>query len=89
MHSHGLLADRAIPAGHIFFEETRQEKVGRVAALELDAFVDDLPEILMMPGLPEHCRRILFAPGGAAFPDGCEVYRSWRDISACLLDRPS
>ena len=47
-------ADNGVPAENIFFELTKEEKVARAAALGVDVFIDDLPEILAMPGWPPH-----------------------------------
>ena len=87
----GFLRDRkmsgetAVPQQQIFFEETKEQKVARAAALDVDVFIDDLPEILNMPGLPDRCRRILFAPNGTLAGTGFEVCRSWDEIAALLL----
>ena len=75
----------AVPLTQIFFEETKEQKIARVAALDVDVFIDDLPEILNMPGLPDRCRRILFAPNGTPAGPGFEVCRSWDEIAAVLL----
>jgi hypothetical protein len=83
-----LAGDAAVPHEQIYFEETKEQKIGRAAALEVDAFIDDLPEILAMPGLDERCRRILFAPNGAAGETRFEVCRSWDEITALLLGAP-
>lgn len=85
LRDHGFSGDTAIPAEHIFFEERKEEKIGRAAALAVDVFVDDLPEILTMPGLPAGCRRILFAPDGTGPETSLETCRSWSDIAALLL----
>ena len=46
-----------------YFEETKKQKLERIASLGLDVFIDDLPEILNDPGFPVHTRAILFDPG--------------------------
>lgn len=46
-----------------YFEETKNEKIERVNALDLDVFVDDLPEILLDARFPTGTARILFDPG--------------------------
>lgn len=79
-----LAGDDAVPESQIFFEETKEQKIARAAALAVDAFIDDLPEILSMPGLPAACRRILFAPTGLSDPR-FEACRSWDEVSARLL----
>jgi hypothetical protein len=84
-----LSGSGAIPEQSIFFEETKDEKVARAAALDLHVFIDDLPEILTtLRSLPK-CRRILFAPARPA-GDACfEVCRSWSEVSHLLFDRAS
>ncbi|MGE3303647.1 MAG: hypothetical protein AB7M12_11095 [Hyphomonadaceae bacterium] len=73
-----------------FFELTKEEKIARAAALRVDAFIDDLPEILAMPGLPAQARALLFDPEGR-FPGGrwngrvFEAHRDWASIAAALL----
>ncbi|WP_051261914.1 hypothetical protein [Desulfovibrio inopinatus] len=44
----------------VFFAPTRSDKVARINALDLDAFIDDLPEILQHPHLNPSVRRVLF-----------------------------
>ena len=42
-----------IEPDHVFFELTKEEKIARVANIGCDYFIDDLPEILLMPGFPK------------------------------------
>jgi len=51
-----------IDPSHVFFELTKEAKVARAASLACEIFIDDLPEILAMPGFPEGLRRVLFDP---------------------------
>ncbi len=82
-------SDGQIPAQNVFFELTKEEKVARIAALDCDVFVDDLPEILAMDGYPATLRAILFDPDDH-YPDGVwrdrifERHRSWREIGAAI-----
>lgn len=46
----------------VFFELTKEEKISRIANIGCDYFIDDLPEILTMPGFPKNLKRILFDP---------------------------
>ncbi len=75
-------------AQDIHFELTKEAKVARVSALGCDAFVDDLPEILALPGFPSNMRAILFDPeqqhAKAALP-AFETHRSWASIASVLL----
>ena len=51
-----------IEPDHVFFELTKEEKIARIADIGCDYFIDDLPEILRMPGFPKNLKRILFDP---------------------------
>lgn len=51
-----------IPAERIFFLETKPEKIAKIAELECEVFLDDLPEILLHEGFPDATRRFLFSP---------------------------
>src|ERR1700755_1308159 len=80
---HGVSGADSVLPEHIFFEETKEQKIDRAAALNLDVFIDDLPEILAMPGLPARCRRILFAPGDPKKNETLvEACGSWPEITA-------
>ncbi len=71
---------------NVFFNETRQKKVARIAELACDHFIDDLPEVFMEPGFPAATNRILISPGADVDPDG--PYRtnsSWDSIRVELL----
>lgn len=51
-----------IPAEHIFFELTKEEKLARISSFGCDVFIDDLPEILLAEQFPPVTRRYLFDP---------------------------
>jgi hypothetical protein len=79
---------------NIFFEETKELKVARIAALDLDVFIDDLPEILVMPGFPARTAPILFDPegrftAGVAGPRDIARHASWSALAGALLARPA
>jgi hypothetical protein len=63
--SQRLVADEAVPQTNVFFEATKIDKVARAAALRVEVFIDDLPEILAMDGFPSSMRAILFDPDNA------------------------
>ena len=82
-------ATSQIDPSRVFFELTKEEKVARAAALGCEMFVDDLPEILAMPGFPDGMRRILFDPenqfaGGQKNTGQFDRRASWADIAADL-----
>lgn len=80
---------RLVPADAVHFEPTVAAKLARIGALALDAFVDDLPELLLDPAFPARCRALLFDPDGhwARHGHGGRVERqgSWAGIAAALL----
>lgn len=47
---------------NVYFESTKEEKIKKISELECDVFIDDLPEILKMPGFPKKTKLILFDP---------------------------
>jgi len=77
--------------GDVFFESTREEKIGRIRSLGCTDFVDDLVEVLTEPAFPEGVRKILFAPSPddvhGDCSEGAEVLGSWSDIAERLLPR--
>lgn len=70
----------------VFFELTKAEKIGRIAACGVSHFVDDLPEILKDPAFPEGVRRYLFDPHGAApTSPALESVWNWQELTDRLL----
>jgi hypothetical protein len=84
---HGLAETPGAPfrPSEIHFELTKEAKVARIAGLGCSLFIDDLPEILAMPGFPATTRGILFDPDDS-YPDGVwgehrfERCRDWASI---------
>jgi hypothetical protein len=62
--AHGLTGqgESQIDPACVFFELTKEEKIARAALIRCEIFIDDLPEILLMPGFPDGMLRILFDP---------------------------
>ena len=50
-----------IPENKVFFLETKPEKIAKIAELQCDVFIDDLPEILLFEGFPAATQRFLFS----------------------------
>jgi hypothetical protein len=73
MTAQGLFeAEYGMPLENVYFESTRQQKLGRINALGLTHFIDDLEEVLTDPHFPPNVMRILFAhaderPGMASY----------------------
>jgi len=72
----------AIEAENVFFLSTREEKVDQISALNLDWFIDDLPEVLSANGFPESVRKILFTNGADSSEANVPyiIKRCWNDI---------
>jgi len=51
-----------IPAGAVFFELTKEEKLRRIGAVTCGWYIDDLPEILLDAAFPPQAVKILFDP---------------------------
>jgi hypothetical protein len=52
-----------LAAANVYFEGTRSEKLGRIAALGCTHFIDDLEEVLCDPDFPPQVKRVLFTDG--------------------------
>ncbi|MBT3510285.1 MAG: haloacid dehalogenase-like hydrolase [Nitrospina sp.] len=70
-----------IEPDQIFFEVTKKDKIARIAQCECDFFIDDLPEILLMPGFPQKTGRILFDPENSHDEEAMKArLESWKEI---------
>jgi hypothetical protein len=91
LSAHGLMGEGAlqIAPSRVFFELTKEEKIARAALIRCEIFIDDLPEILAMPGFPYGMRRILFDPANlfarvAESTENLDRRSSWAMITADL-----
>lgn len=69
-----------IPESQIYFELTQAAKRARIEALELDCFVDDLPEFLAHPDFPGQVQRWLFDPAQRQPAGPWRVFARWEDF---------
>jgi hypothetical protein len=65
---------------NVYFERTRAEKVGRIAALSLTHFIDDLDEVLTDPNFPPNVKRILFAEETVKHTNSYIACSTWLEI---------
>jgi len=72
-----------LPASHVLFHEKKEEKIARIGALKCEAFVDDLPEILLHVAFPSGVTRYLFAENAKPHPDYTSL-RNWAEVKARL-----
>jgi len=65
----------------IFFNETKEKKLGKIASLNCDVFIDDLPEILLSGKVPKKVSKILFDPANR-HPHSLiyEKIQHWNDL---------
>jgi hypothetical protein len=74
-----------LPVEWVFFEETKEAKLVRIAAVGCTHFIDDLPELLTHPLFPAHVRRILFDPHAATpLPADTSRLSAWSQAAAVL-----
>lgn len=59
----GFLDQDCLTLSDIYFEETKEKKISRIYDLEIEIFIDDLPEILHLLDLMNNKNKILFDPG--------------------------
>lgn len=69
----------------VFLEESKADKLQRIARARCAAFVDDLPEFLAEPAFPAGVRRVLFDPERRAAPDPRWLaVAGWAELSSHL-----
>ena len=77
---YGLSRDR------VFFEDTREDKIARIAELGCSVFIDDLEEVFEHPDFPVGIQRILFASENNASPSGSvRALGTWSEIQRLIL----
>lgn len=71
----------------VYFEATRQEKIGRIQQLGCTHFVDDLEEVFREDGFPEPTMKILFAPQPPPLQlAGLTVASTWDEVAHLVFD---
>jgi hypothetical protein len=83
--SHALVGPAMVPEGNVHFELTKEQKVARAADIGVDVFIDDLPDILGMPGFPKGMRAVLFDPDAQHAAAPYTRCASWRDVAHAVL----
>lgn len=74
----------AFEAG-IHFLETREAKITKISALRCDAFIDDLPEVLLHPNFPATTARFWFAPKDEGETDSeLPPHRTWEELGEAM-----
>jgi hypothetical protein len=91
MKTQGFFRDDGygLAVNNVYFEGTRAEKLGRIAALACTHFIDDLEEVLCDPEFPPQVKRILFVDGvppERALP--CSICLTWREVANLVFNEP-
>ena len=74
-----------LPVESVFFEETKEAKLARIAELGCTHFIDDLPELLAHPLFPADVQRVLFDPHAVApLPAETSRLTAWDQAAAVL-----
>ena len=88
LHTRGLVSSSPglVHADDVYFEDTRPAKCRRIAALDCDVFVDDLPEVFEEESFPEGVQRILFQSDPVdQVPQDVVIARSWKDVADAVV----
>jgi hypothetical protein len=72
---------------NVFFEDTRQLKIQRIAKLGCTHFIDDLEDVLTEPSFPESAERFLLAGSISRLPEGpFNAFRTWQEVENAIFD---
>lgn len=73
--------DLGIAHDNVFFEETREAKLGRIRSLECRYFVDDLTEVLLDPRFPPSTQRLWLTASLETPPPPIDAAGDWSRIA--------
>ncbi|MBF0561766.1 MAG: hypothetical protein HQL37_07025 [Alphaproteobacteria bacterium] len=84
MGRHGFFdaAGLAFDPAEVSFHPSRDDKVAAIVATGCEAFIDDLPEVLLDPGFPSATRRFLFAAAGR---EDLPAFPTWAALTKAVL----
>jgi hypothetical protein len=74
-----------IPSGNVTFAATRAEKIATIRGLDVDVFIDDLPEVLEDSDFPTTVTGILFTGGADLVCQHPRALAHWHDITAMVF----
>jgi hypothetical protein len=86
LQDRGFFDDRIpLTVSDVYFEETREAKLERIASSGCRYFIDDLPGVLEDPGFPGDVQGILFDPKGLRDPSrALALARTWDEAGVLL-----
>ncbi|MBI4924938.1 MAG: hypothetical protein HY843_03355 [Bdellovibrio sp.] len=65
---------------HVFFEESRRNKIKRIKKLQCTHFIDDFEEIFLHRFFPKNTQKMLFSPIVKKTNNNFLVFQSWKQI---------
>ena len=75
---------------NVFFADNREDKVAKIAELQCDHFVDDLPEVFYNRLFPETTSKILFRNDCKAIADNtADIISNWQGIDHYIFGNTS
>jgi hypothetical protein len=74
-----------IASQNVLFTATRSDKIAAIGELDVEVFIDDLPEVLEDKGFPSTVTGILFTAGGIATSAYPRAFAHWRDITKTVF----
>jgi hypothetical protein len=83
-HNNLLTSAYGLSKSSIFFLETRENKVRKIAELGCDYFIDDLTEVFLEPEFPKNTKQILFNIQGKT--DSENTFNTWYQINKYFFD---
>jgi hypothetical protein len=84
LEANGFVGAGAIAPEAVYFEGTREEKLRRIEALGVEAFIDDLAEVFEEASFPASVQRLLFVPSGPPHAQYA-TFGSWEAIGAAIF----
>ncbi len=88
LKNNGLLA--LVNKQHVFFENSRADKIRRIKTMNCTHFVDDLVETFQEPSFGPEVTKLLFDPNGyASVPETVKLFHTWKDIVEYVFETAS
>jgi len=81
----GIIAPDRVAEGNLYFEDTRADKIARIAELRCTHFIDDLEEVFDDPAFPAGVERMLFATAATVPHSRYPTYASFHEIAYVLF----
>jgi hypothetical protein len=81
LRNSGMLGPHGVDEEHLYFEETRADKIARIVSLECTHFIDDLEEVFNDPAFPAGVERLLLASAACVPSAPYRTFASFREVA--------